>query len=113
MRTQYGKLNIKRRIEHHVGRLLEGEYPLVLGLTDALPLTDGLASRKGALVIVADNTAQQSVILRGNPVMIVERDARQRRYIYLLLQTVIDTLRQQRGQRMDTFDDEYAIAREA
>ena len=75
MGAQHGKLDVEGRVEHHVCRLLEREYPLVLCLAHTLPLADGLAGREGPLVVVADNAAKQAVVLSWNPVVVIQRDA--------------------------------------
>ena len=90
MGAQYGKLDVECRIEHHVGRLLIREDPLFLGLAHALPLTDGLTGGIGTLVVVADDAAQETVVLRGNPVVVVEGDAGQGGDIDLVFQFVVD-----------------------
>ena len=58
MCTQHGKFDVEGRVEHHIGRLLIREYPLVLSQTDVLPLRDGLLGRIGAFIVVADDTAE-------------------------------------------------------
>ena len=71
MRTQYGKLDVQGGVEHHVGGFLIREYPLVFGCAHVLPLCYRLPRCKGTLVIVADDTSQQAVISRRNPVVVV------------------------------------------
>ena len=85
MGAQNGKLDIERRVEHHVGRFLEWEYPLILGLAHTLPLTDGLTGRECSLVVIAYDATQQAIILCGNPVVVVERYAGQGRNVDALL----------------------------
>ena len=75
MRTQDGKLNIQGGVEHHVGGLLEGQDPFLLGIADVLPLADGLAGGESSFVVITYDAAQQAVILRGNPVVVIERHA--------------------------------------
>ena len=58
MGAQYSKLDVQGRVEHGIGRLLEGEDPLILSLTHILPLGDGLLSRISPFVVVAYDTAQ-------------------------------------------------------
>ena len=77
MGTQYRKLDVQGRVEHGIGRLLEGEDPLILCLTYVLPLGDGLLCGISPFVVVANDAAQQSVVADGNPVMVVERDTGQ------------------------------------
>ena len=112
MGAQYGKLNVEGRVEHHVGSFLIGEYPLVLGQADVLPLRNGLLGSIGAFVIVADDTAQQSVVARGNPVVVIERDASEGRDIDLVRHVVGNLFRQQRVQGMDALDNQHRIARQ-
>ena len=71
MCAQHGKLNVQGRVEHHVGRLLEGEYPLVFGSEHVLPLGNGLLGGIGAFVIVANDATQQAVVANGNPVVVI------------------------------------------
>ena len=103
--AQHGKLDVEGRVEHCVGTLLIGEYPLVLGLADVLPLGNGLLGGKGSLVVVADDTAQLAVVANGNPVVVVERDAGQCRNIDLVFQGVGNFLRQQGVQGVNTLND--------
>ena len=112
MGADYGKLDVKRRVEHNIGRFLEGEYPLVLGLAHTLPLTDSLAGSEGSLVVIADDATQQAVILRGNPVVVVELYAGKGRDIDLVLLRVGNLVGEQGVQGMDTLDDEYAVVAE-
>ena len=88
MRSQHGEFDVQRRVEHHVGRFLIGEYPLVFGLTHVFPLGNGLLGGIGTLVVVADDTAQQSVVADGNPVVVVDGDTGEGGYIYLVFQRV-------------------------
>ena len=85
MGAQHSKLDVKCRVEHYIGRFLEREYPLILGLAHTLPLTDGLAGRECSLVVIAYDAAQQTIVLCGYPVVVVERYAGQCRYIDTLL----------------------------
>ena len=94
MGAQHGKLDVECRVEHHIGRLLIGEDPLFLGLAHALPLTDGLAGGIGTLVVVANDAAQQAVVLRGDPVVVIEGDAGQGRDVDLVFQFVVDACRE-------------------
>ena len=110
MGAQHGKLDVEGRVEHHVGSLLIGEYPLVFGLTHILPLRDGLLGGKGAFVVVADDAAQQTVVANGNPVVVIQRDTGQRRGVDLVFHGIRNILRQQRVQSMDTFYDKYGVA---
>ena len=109
MRPQHGKLNIQGRVEHCVGRLLEGEYPLVFSLTYVLPLGDGLLCRVGTFVVVADDAPQQAVVAHGYPVVVVYGYAGEGRDVDLVLQRVIDLLREQGVQGVDAFDDEHCV----
>ena len=72
MRPQHGKLDVECRVEHHVGTFLEGRYPLILSSQHVLPLGDGLLGGKGSLIVVADDTAQQTVVAGGDPVVVIE-----------------------------------------
>ena len=94
MGSQHGKLNVEGRVEHGVRTLLMREYPFVFCFTDVLPLTDGLTGRVGSFVIVTDDTAQQSVVANGNPVMVIQRDTGQRRDVDFVLQRVVNLLGQ-------------------
>ena len=111
MSAQHGKLDVQSRVEHHVCCFLEGEYPLVLSFTDTLPLADCLSSREGTLVIVTDNTTQQAIILRRNPVVIIERDTCQGRDIDSVFQSVRNILCQQRIQGVNSLNDKNTITR--
>ena len=66
------ELNVKCGVKHDIGRLLEGKYPLVFGFTNTLPLTDGLTRRKGSLVVVADDTPEQTIVLSGDEIVIIQ-----------------------------------------
>ena len=105
MGPQHGKFDVQGRVEHHVGRLLEGEYPLVFGLAHVFPLGDGLLGGIGAFIVVADDSPEQAVVAHGNPVVVVERDAGEGGDVDLVLQRVVDLLREQRVQGVDAFDD--------
>ena len=72
MGAEHGKLDVQGRVEHGVGRLLEGEDPPVFGLAHVLPLGDGLPSRVGTLVVVADDAPKQTVVADRDPVVVVE-----------------------------------------
>ena len=72
MGAQDGKLDVQCGVEHSVGSLLIGEYPLILSFTDVIPLGNGLLRSKGAFVVVANDAAQQAVVACGNPVVVVE-----------------------------------------
>ena len=91
---------------------MEREYPLVLRLTHILPLGNGLLGGICTLVIVTDDTAQQSVVANGNPVMVVQRYAGQCRDIDLVFQCIVYLLGQQRVQCMDTLDNQHGIVRQ-
>ena len=110
--AQHGELDVQGRVEHHVGRLLIGEYPLFLSLADVLPLADGLLCGESTFVVVADDAAQQPVVACRYPVVVVERDAGQRRDIDLVFQRVVYLLRQQGVQGVDALDDEHRVARQ-
>ena len=71
------QLEEHRRIEHRVGILLEGEYPLVLSCTDRRPAADGFLSRDSPVLMVADDTAQQTVVCCRDIIMVVEQDGGQ------------------------------------
>ena len=109
MGAQDCKLNVERGVEHHVGRLLEGQDPALFGLADILPLRYGLLCGEGTLVVVADDAAQEAVVLCWNPVVVVERDAGERRYEDLELHRRGNTLGEQWVEGMYAFDDEYAV----
>ena len=76
-----GKLEEHGRVEHRIGILLIGEYPLVLARPHAGPAADGVAGVDSAILIVADDAAQQPVVGGGNVVVGVEKDGRQGRGI--------------------------------
>ena len=57
-----GKLNEVGAVEHYVRGFLEGVDPLALGCQNVGPVGDGFPCRKGAFVVVADNTAKEAVI---------------------------------------------------
>ena len=112
VRAQHGELDVQRRVEHGVGRLLEGEYPAVFGLADVLPLGDGLPGGEGSLVVVAYDAAQQPVVADGYPVVVVQRYAGQRRDVYLVFHCVVNLLCQQRVQCVYALDDEHGVGRQ-
>ena len=72
MGTEHGKFDVQGLVEHRIGTLLIGEYPFIFGLTYVLPLGYGLLSGIGTLVVVADNSSEQTVVTCGNPVMVIE-----------------------------------------
>ena len=109
MGAQHGKLDVEGRVEHHIGCFLERYNPLILGLAHAVPLTDSLTSREGSFVVVADNATQQTVVLCGNPVVIVERDAGKGRDVNLVLGRIGNLLSEQGIQGVDTLDNQHAI----
>ena len=112
MGAENGKFYVQSRIEHHIGGLLEGQYPLLFRLAHIVPHTDGLTGREGSLVVVADNTTQQTVVMRGYPVVVIERYTRQSRDKYLVFGCLGDIGRQDGIERMDSFNYQYAVALE-
>ena len=94
MGAKHGKLDVECRIKHYIGRLLVGEDPLFLSLTHALPLADGLAGSIGTLIVVADNAAQETIVLRGDPVVVVEGDTGQGGDVDLVFQRIVDACRE-------------------
>lgn len=90
MEAQHGKLEKQSGIEHHIGILLIGEYPLILSGTHAGPARNGFAGGISPVVEIANDTAQQPVVCGRNPVVIVERNGSQRRNIYFKFLPVVD-----------------------
>ena len=109
MYSQHRKLDIQRRIEHHVGSLLERRYPLVFSRQNILPLSYRFLGRIGSLVVVTDNSSQQSIVSRRYPVVVVERYTRQRRDINLVFNGVWYIPGQQRIKRVNSLDDEHCV----
>ena len=62
--------------------------------------------RVAAVVEVADDAAQQAVVRGGNPVVVVQRDGGQGRYINLVFAGGGNLWCQFRVQGMDSFQDE-------
>ena len=112
MRPEDGKLDVERRVKHHVGILLVGRYPLFLREAHVPPLADGLAGAEGSLIVVADDATQQAVVAGGHPVVVVERDAGEGGDIHLELLAVGDALGEHGVKGMDTLDDEHGVVLE-
>ena len=68
------------RVEHYVRIFLIRVYPFIFGGTHLRPLTDGLAGSERAVVVVADDASQQTVVTRRDAVVIVKGDAREGGY---------------------------------
>ena len=96
-------------IEHRIGILLEGEYPLILTSTDRRPAADGLLSRDSPVLMVADDAAQQTVVGSRHIVVVVEQDGGQRRSIDTEYLFVRDLRCQLRVQRVDALHDQYLL----
>ena len=109
LRTYDGELVDHGRVEHRVGILLEWEYPLAFASTHTGPAADGVGSRTATILHVADDAAQQAVVGRGDIVVGVEQDGRQRRGIDAIFLVVGYLSRQQRIQRVNALQHEHLM----
>ena len=108
MRVKDGEFHQVGRIEHHVRILLVRIDPLLLRATHVGPLVDGLAGRERALVVVAHDAAQQAVVAGRHPVVVVQRDARERGDEDLEGARRGDLRDQLRIEGVDAFDQQHA-----
>ena len=108
MDVQYRKLHQVRRIEHHVGVFLVRIDPLLLSAAHVRPLVDGLPGRESPAVEIADDPSQQPVVAGRHPVVVVERDARERGDENLEGTLLRDLRNQLRIERVDAFDQQHA-----
>ena len=72
-------------------------------------MADGLTGAECSFVVVADDSAQEPIVARGHPVVVVERDAGECRHINPELRRVWDMLREDGVQGVDAFDDEHRV----
>ena len=68
----------KGTIERRVGKVLEGENPLLLASPDARTALDGLYGRESTVAIVADDAAKQADVGRRDVVVVVQLNGGQR-----------------------------------
>ena len=110
--VEYGEFHQVGGVEHHIGVLLIGIDPLLFGAADVRPLVDGLAGGEGAVVVVADDAAQQPVVAGRHPVVVVERDAGEGRDEDLERILRRDLRDQLRVEGVDAFDQQHLAFRQ-
>ena len=65
-------------VEHHIRILLIWIDPLFFSFKPIRPLLNGLAGGKCPLVVIPDNTPQQTVVAGRNAVVVIQTDAGER-----------------------------------
>lgn len=105
----HGKLEQERRVKHRVGIFLIGEDPSLLTSSYGWPAADSVGSRRSPVFMVADYASEESVVGGGYPVVVVDRDGGEGRYVDLELHAGVDTGRELRIETMDAFDEQDRV----
>ena len=77
---EHSQLKEQGGVEHHVCFFLVGVNPFLLASAHALVASDGIQCAVTAIAVVAYDTADETYIGSGNPVVVIEVNGRKGRY---------------------------------
>ena len=101
----HAQFEYERRVEHCIGIFLIGKYPLVLTAAHARPAADCLLCSRSAILEIAYDAAQQAVVGRRHPVVVVNRQGRKGRHIEPELHLLGNICREFWIETVDTFNE--------
>ena len=108
MVLHYRELDEVCAVEHNVGSLLEGIYPLTFCAEHVFPVGDGFTGRVSAFVVIPYDAPEEAVVGSGDPIVVVKLGCSEGIDENAELGAFGDVGSQTRIERMDTFDEEDA-----